>query len=733
MSTNPKPVPYGLRIRVGQAIDLHGKRHTLKGRIKGDPNGMVWEDTDGLTIRLSNAEFLKLQAERRLRLVSAAELKAEAEAKDPTGRRPRATLDSLDRGSSSDALEAMQRCLAYVNAWYDAGEPSRVNHKIQPIIDETALTIGDPLPPRPRTVITWIKKYRDRGRDVQAFVPQHQNCGNWNDKLDPRARAILQETVERYYLTDQRLTAVAVHAHVDRAFIEHNKTRPKADQLQRPSLNAVRGQIAQIDRYVVDYCREGQRVADHRHRMVKDGPQTNQHNSRWEIDHTTVDVLVIDDETQAVIGRPTITVIIDRHTRVIMGYYISFDGPGVEAALECLAMAVSPKDELLKRHPDIVGSWPCWGVPQVIVADNGREFRSATFIEVCLLLGMEVQYTPILKAWYKGVIERFFRTLCTDVFHRMPGSVFSNFYERNKENPPEKAAVVTLAELDFYVLQYIVEVYHARKHRGLDKPPMAALEESVAAHGLLPPPNPDDLASALADVHFRTPQREGILFKGLWFNGPALAIARSRAKCPRLLKIKVDRFDLTHIWFIDPVDNQPKELFIKPSQRRLIEGKTLRMYLLARAVQANNGTDYAGNEGLIRAYTMLDRSMAEKTGADGRADRRKAAAYRANALRALAPEEPGAFDVEASSEPISASLFEGAEDAADEGADTTATEAGASSETDKAAQRKPRKAKAEQATEEPKDAASEAGSTDSKPFDPEEYIRRQGLTIRKKD
>ena len=46
-----------------------------------------------------------------------------------------------------------------------------------------------------------------------------------------------------------------------------------------------------------------------------------------QIDHTKVDVILVDEETRKPIGRPIITVAIDVFSRMIFGFYISFEGP----------------------------------------------------------------------------------------------------------------------------------------------------------------------------------------------------------------------------------------------------------------------------------------------------------------------------------------------------------------------------------------------------------------------
>lgn len=716
-----------------QLIELNGTRLFFKGKTRDGQGTLIFEDRHGLPHPLTPQEFLENQEARRLRMLTPGEVAAETY--EHPGGRPRVGFDSSDREQDAESVKGAQHKLRYITAWEQAGCPSRTSKKLGPIVRAVAEASGDKRPPCVRQVIRWIEDWLKFGRDPAMLVSQTPNRGNYADKLPAKARALLEEVVHETYLTDRRLTVIAVHKHVEAAFAEHNAALPKSVQLPTPSLNAVYAQVRRIDAFTRDYCRLGKRVAEHRHRLLKSGPVTGAHHERWEIDHTTVDCLAVDGKTGAVIGRPTITVIIDRHTRMIMGFHISFDGPCTSATMECLRMTILPKGSLLARHPSIKGVWPCFGKPLVIVPDNEADFRSASFVEACLRLGTDVDYPPVLKAWYKGTVERFFRTLAVDVFHRMPGTTFSNFYERNGEATPEMAAVVTLAELEFYVLQYVVDVYHARKHRGLDRPPIEAWKASVAANGLLPPPDPDQLAADLTEFAYRTIQREGIAYEGLNYRSEALAILRVQPNRPKLIKIKIDPLDMTRIWFIDPFDNQPKEAFIDPAKRKIVEGVTWEKYRLARAIQRNNPENFGGEEGLASAYVVLDRDMAEKTGAKGRTDRRKAAAYFEKLTSAAKSEEPPAFDVGRSavsivehvlddgtefddSDPVS--LREPAAAAEDAAAVATVPE------TKRSRPKKPRATPATQSSPEPDPAA------DDEDFDPAEYARRNGLTMHTK-
>ena len=57
-----------------------------------------------------------------------------------------------------------------------------------------------------------------------------------------------------------------------------------------------------------------------------------------QIDHTPVDVIVVDEAHRLPIGRPWLTLAIDVATRVVAGFYVSLveEGKCVTAAIVCL-------------------------------------------------------------------------------------------------------------------------------------------------------------------------------------------------------------------------------------------------------------------------------------------------------------------------------------------------------------------------------------------------------------
>ena len=77
-----------------------------------------------------------------------------------------------------------------------------------------------------------------------------------------------------------------------------------------------------------------------------------------QIDHTLVDIVVVDEFDREPIGRPWLTLAIDVATRMVPGFYLSLEAPSATSVAMALSMAVLPKNKFLAaQHIDF--DWPC--------------------------------------------------------------------------------------------------------------------------------------------------------------------------------------------------------------------------------------------------------------------------------------------------------------------------------------------------------------------------------------
>jgi putative transposase len=231
----------------------------------------------------------------------------------------------------------------------------------------------------------------------------------------------------------------------------------------------------------------------------------------------------------------------------------------------------------------------------------------------------------VLKAWYRGRIERAIKTLVYSTCHTVPGTTYANIFQRSKVRIPEKVAVCTLAQLEEIITRFIVDVYHIRCHRTLNSAPVLVFQESVARHGMKPLPDPRKLAVVLSLLYFRKAQPKGLLFEGHWYSSPQLMVYLTLPGVSKIVSVKVDPNDLTRIWYFDTSINDHVECRIQKSMRERIQGVILSVHKMARAIQRSNPELLAGEAGLVKSYALIRRSLEDRVrGRDGLTNKTRA-------------------------------------------------------------------------------------------------------------
>ncbi|WP_374437990.1 Mu transposase C-terminal domain-containing protein [Pseudomonas panipatensis] len=252
------------------------------------------------------------------------------------------------------------------------------------------------------------------------------------------------------------------------------KERCEEEELPVPSLGAVTSRIKAIGLKGLHRLKHGAASASDKYGVKTGKVKVNRPLELTQIDHTKADVILCDEQNREPIGRPWLTVLIDVWSRVIISYYLSLHAPSAVSIAATMAFAVGDKRDYLRLVECEDVRYPFSGKPELIQADNAREFRSNNLVKACVRNNIKIIWRPLGAKHYGGHVERLIGTLMGRV-HSLPGTTFSNT-EQRKGYDSEKYAVMTFKEFSAWFAREIQD-YHATIHRSLGRSPGDAWHE----------------------------------------------------------------------------------------------------------------------------------------------------------------------------------------------------------------------------------------------------------------
>lgn len=421
--------------------------------------------------------------------------------------------------------------------------PARVADDIKRIADQLLLSSA--------TIYRYLKKIESQGT-VTCLLRKSRSDKN-EKKLDSEIETIIKNVIVEEYLKDKRISPTALHSEI--------KRRCRNNKLSSPSLQTVFRRIEEIKPVERAQSREGRNAALDLKPKKGSVPNANELHSLWQIDHTPVDLILVDERDRIAIGRPWITLIIEIFSRMVVGWYVSFDTPGSLGTGLCISRAILPKDELLARY-GVSFPWPCQGKPAIIMCDNAKEFRGNMLKNACAEHGVELRFRPVKQPNYGGHIERMLGTLLERI-HTLDGTTFSNVQQRNGYDSEGKANM-TLTEFDNWLANLILGRYHHERHNTLGCSPLEKYKEGIFGTettpgiGVLPlAADPEKLIYDFLPFEERTIQPYGVIVDNIEYHDPVLdkwigALQPGKANLKRKFIFRRDPRDISTLIFWDP-------------------------------------------------------------------------------------------------------------------------------------------------------------------------------------
>ncbi len=307
-----------------------------------------------------------------------------------------------------------------------------------------------------RTVRRWIRAYR-KNPEVTALLPRPRGPRPGLRRLPAESERLLTTVIDDWAARNERLSVSWI--------VEECRRRARAAKTLVPGRSTVEARLR--DRGLEGlYRRYAGRQPNSDAKLAM--PKAQRALEIVQIDHTLVDVMVVDAMHRLSMGRPWITVAFDIATRTVLGFYLSLSAPSATSVGLVMAMACLPKDQWLRAR-SLKLDWKPAGIPRLLSLDNAKEFHSLALRRGCEKYGISLEYRPPGRPRFGAHIERYLGTLMRRI-HGLPGTTYSNPLERGKYRSEARASM-TMAELERWIALEIDGRYHQSVHRGIHAVP----------------------------------------------------------------------------------------------------------------------------------------------------------------------------------------------------------------------------------------------------------------------
>ncbi|GJD77479.1 hypothetical protein GCM10007886_15990 [Methylobacterium gregans] len=610
-------------LRNKDVFSIAGRVHEFERRLDGRLQFLCVEDKEPLFITDEQLAFLSARGEARL------------VAGNFQDGKPRGPLPSRLK-LTKEQVAQVDRKLDYVNACargFVEGEARprapyefrRSKPALDPIILHVALIKGEKAP-HFTTVLGWFDLWMSLG-DIHGkacLVDRHNHKGNRRKPFGHVGEVALERGVWRWLspgmTTEMAYAKVVTSVQAYKRKLARHLAPEELDLIEVPSLRTFQRRCKDVDKYVRDYYRKGPEYAAKMHRTYEVQALPARPYQDVEVDHCTLDILLVDDDSDLVLGRPDLIIFRCRKTGMIVGASLGFEAPSFASFIAGLRHAIYPKD--MSAFPAVRMPWPCYGRIENLWVDNALHFIGKDIEAAARELKMNKPRFKPKCPWLKGALERFFGYLNTGLVHVLPGTTLSNTVER-REHDSETLDRAKIRQSEFLSLLmfFICDVHNVHKSkglgllRGIGDIPLRVWNEEAARHPSGPLPPAELFVALCGEWEDRTIQNDGIVWGHIKYECPELLSlitnpghrsaredgAGTRYRCAR------DPADLGRIYVVDPYDRDGRIITVPATRahRAYAEGRHRHVHDLAVANARRMVQGAFDFDALMRALDLL--------------------------------------------------------------------------------------------------------------------------------
>jgi putative transposase len=422
-------------------------------------------------------------------------------------------------------------------------------------------------------------------------------------RKDEKYIPIIKETLENEYLTVKKPDKSAMIESIQTKCSSHG-----LDPLKKETLYKLLGRISERTR---ERAQEGKKGIE------KYNPVERGHANQEalyplhivEIDHTPLDLDVIDEKSGLVIGRPYLTLGIDVYSRIIWCMYLSFEPPSANRVRKAIEQGVLFKRT--KENYNTTYEWDVFGIPDIIQLDNGSEFNNYEIKRLINeTLKSNVRYRPRSTPRYGGTIERLFRTVNSKWIHTLDGTRKSSVADLGEYEPEENAAL-TLENVREILVRYFADIYPFEPHRGL--PLDVENPKTRFINGLMKRGYPEFIDEEdeelfkieLLPTEMKPYTRDGITLDNVRYKSSDLSNLINKGNIK--YKVKYDNDDISKVYIQPPGSTNYIEVKASSPSANVLEGINRYTYkLILKKTQENNKLKGVPNDNeVLKAKAIL--------------------------------------------------------------------------------------------------------------------------------
>lgn len=318
-----------------------------------------------------------------------------------------------------------------------------------------------------RRYLARVKKAEElHGYGYLGLLPRCSQKGNSTPRLPARVYELAKTTIEQVFMTPKRVTKMHAHGTFSNQCEEEG--------LSAPSYGWFVKEIGKQKDYDLKLAREGKRAAYSVKQTNRPLSARNDNHGDypWQmvhVDHTEVDVELVDEDTGTNLGRPWLSLMFDAYSRKVLAFVLTFDPPSTNTLRLLLR-------DCVRRHSRL---------PSTLILDGGKEFGSEFFEALAAMFEINILKRPPAQCRFGSVIEREFKTLNQQFFHNLAGNTQNtrNVRQLTKAVNPKGLAVWSLEALHALLFQFCYDLHEKNPHSALGMSPADAYSKGLALSG----------------------------------------------------------------------------------------------------------------------------------------------------------------------------------------------------------------------------------------------------------